>query len=116
MAPGASRPSGRTKGTGVTTTNPRWAIWRNSGRFYFANTNGGEQPTKMSSGLNGSWSDGGGCERGQVNRGMVGRGSVRADGWRVTSARAEPRPTRALPYHQKQTGGQNTDRHLQRAE
>jgi hypothetical protein len=60
MAPGASRLSGQTKGVGVTTTNPRWVIWRNSGRFYFANTSGGEQLTKMSNGPNGSWSEGGG--------------------------------------------------------
>src|SRR5271166_50144 len=58
MAPGASRPRGQTKGVGATTTNPRWRIWRNSGRSYFASINGGARPTKMFNGPNRNWRDG----------------------------------------------------------
>src|SRR5271166_365135 len=58
MVPGASRPRGQTKGVGATTTNPRWRIWRNSGRSYFASINGGARPTKTFNGPNRNWRDG----------------------------------------------------------
>jgi hypothetical protein len=54
-ARGVSKRNAQTKNAGPTMTSLRWPIWKNSGRFYFENTKGAEQPTKMFFGPIVSW-------------------------------------------------------------